>query len=34
MFAEILLNRLVGIWLFANGVRVAEDPEPTVVAGS
>ena len=28
MFAEILLNRLVGIRLFGNGVRVAVAPEP------
>ena len=34
MFAEILLNRLVGMMLPGNGVRVAEAPVPTVVAGS
>ena len=34
MFAEILLNRDVGIMLPGNGVRVADVPTPAVVAGS
>jgi hypothetical protein len=34
ILAESLLNQLVGIWLPANGVRVAEAPEPTVLVGA
>ena len=34
IFAEILLNRLVGMTFPGNGARVAPVPLPTVVAGS